>query len=209
MRVAAAVSLCGIAIAGPAATWQTTQGEGAFVGVSLLAILCLALAFVVAPWTTHSSEARHHELQAIWREIRADADDEVPWVRYGAWAVADGETVRLELVCCTRATSDTPSLYRRGPAGEVDGEDPAAALAAMEALRGRAASMEEAARQAYLQSQQHERDLREDQALQAVERQAAEYQEHNEQQLRAEIAAQERAERRARAVALARALRRP
>jgi hypothetical protein len=198
-----------VAIGIPAVAYDATQGEGAFVGIALLDLLLAAGSYIAWPRAPETTELRHRELEAIWREIRADADAEVPWSRYGAWAVADGDRVRLELIRHAGTPCEQPSPFSRERAGRHPGEDAEGAVAAMEALRARAAAAEEAARQAHIEAQARERDRHDDDALKSVEDKARAYAKAADEQMREELARQARADREAEADALARALRRP
>lgn len=208
VRTAAMLALVAAAVAVPAVTGDLAAEDGPVVGAMALGAALATLAYAVAPWTPSAGERRHRELEAIWRELRTDADERVPWVRYGVWAVAHEDVVRLQMVSCGRSAPGRPQFLRVDTVREVDGGDPDAAVAATEAVRAHARRSEEANRQAYLEARQRERDERDAAALRAVEADAARYAREVEEQLAVELATEERAERRSRADALARALRR-
>lgn len=196
----------------PVAVAVGTGADGPLSGAVLLGLLLLALAVAVAPIPWRPAEERHRELEAIWRELRPDADDDVPWERCAAWAESAGAAVDLVLVTCTPAAeraAGPPSPYDRRPVGRIDAGDVAAAAQAMEELRAEAAARERAARlrvecaNERAERRSRERDLAEVDAAAEADLRA------REEQLDRELAAQEDAERRAQAEAVARALRRP
>jgi hypothetical protein len=211
-RIAAAVGAAGAAIALPVAAAPVTGDPGATVGGVVGGLLLLAVAIVVWPWEWSREEREYHELDAIWREIRTDADREVAWDRFAAWAEATPDAVELRLlrrVSTGMRLGGAPNPYRRERPKRLDPEDIAAAAEAMEKLRARAASRETLAQQT------HERKLADDEQRR-LEEQLAAIDESTEAEIRAaeelarqELAAQEAAEREAQAAALARALRRP
>jgi hypothetical protein len=136
----------------------------------------------VWPWAWSPQERRHHELTAIWAQARGDADTDVPWDRYAAWAGAEGQHVELVLLRLA-GTTDDPSPLSTEVVRRLDPDDIAGAASAMEQLRERATAMETCAA-----ADEHHRQA--------------------EEQMRGELASEEAAERRAQAAAVARALRR-
>ena len=180
-------------------------GDGGVVGGVLLTLLALGLAGAVWPYDWPPAEARHHELLAIWRELRTDADQATPWPRYAAWAAPEGVRVKLSRLTWQQRE---PSPLTLEPVGSFAAEEMVEAAEAMEVLRAECAGLESAARERH----EHDRLQAEQRAfedrLRAVDESARSYEQARAQQLREEDAARERAESAAQAEALARALRR-
>ena len=105
------------------------------------------------PWAWSVEEREHHHLEAIWREARTDALADVAWERYAAWAVADGEQVRLLRLTCLPCTDDAPRRLRSHVVESIDAAAIADAAQAMEALRKACEDRELAARQALSDAQ--------------------------------------------------------
>src|SRR4051794_28611883 len=75
-RLAAGVVLLAAAIATLAAAGPLLEGDGAWVGAVVTALALCAWAVAVWPQAWSPAESRHREFDAIWRELRSDADDE-------------------------------------------------------------------------------------------------------------------------------------
>lgn len=181
------------------------------IAVGLAGLALCAVAYVIWPWTWSPAELRHWRLDAIWHEARREAPT-APWKQYVAWAEADDGNVRLMLLCRNpRApiAAQAPSPYAIGRRVVVDPEDVGDAAVAMEKLRAEAERLEEAARRRHLADIASAEVRRDDEALAAVERQAAAEQQEAERRMRAELAAERKEERRAQADAVARSLRKP
>ncbi len=161
------------------------------------------------PWAWSVEEREHHQLEAIWREARTDALADVAWERYAAWAVADGEQVRLLRLTCLPCTDHAPRRLGSHVVESIDAAAIADAAQAMEALRKACEDRELAARQALSDAQLLGERQADDEALAAVDTAAARAQREADEQMRREVEAQDAAERRAQAAALAEALRRP
>lgn len=211
-RLACAAALSATALATLALAGPLTGQDGAWVGAIVTAVALFALVAAVWPYEWAAHERRHRELDGIWREVRSDADEEVGWNRYAAWAVSEGGQVQLWLI--TRRAADaggkpSGSPYRSQVVRTIDGEDMVAAATAMEELRADAAEREAAARRQHDEGRLRAQRASYDRALADVDRSAEEYQRQRESQLQAELARQEAAERQAQADAVARALRKP
>jgi hypothetical protein len=208
-RVAAAVALLLLAMT----VLGAAAAPGAVIGGAVAALLCVGLAVAVWPQTWSPEERRHRELEAIWRELRADADASVAWERYAVWAEAHGHAVELSVICCapatTRCVGGAPSPYSLEKARRLEASDIEAAANAMEQLRERVAEREERTRSHYEQARLRAERVAYERALQAVDAGAERELRARERALTEELARQEAAERRAQAEALARALRRP
>ena len=208
-RRAAVIVLWTLALLAPV----LPEGDhGATVGAAILALLLVAIALAVRPVAWGPEEIRHRELEAIWRELRPDAAQALPWQRCAAWAEQHGEAVDLVLISCAPAApriAGAPSPYARRRIRRLDAEDVDAAAQAMEELRADAAERELRARRRIDQEHDVARRQAEDRALQEIDEAAAAELRAREQQLEQEAAAQAAAERRAQAAAVARALRRP
>jgi hypothetical protein len=205
-RIAKALGLFALAALGP---WLAgpVPGDPGTVGAVLAALLLLGTGVAIWPWTWSEPERQHHTVAAIWAQIRPAAGDDTPWTRYGAWAIAGDQDVELVLVT------------RRGTAEETDAASPFTltverrldpdiddAAHAMEALRQEAAELESRAYERH-------RDkvsvaVKPDGAVSALEPAADDEQRRAELQMLGDVAAEETAERRAQAAAVARALRR-
>lgn len=211
-RVTKALMLGVVAIVAPLTAAPITGDPGATVGAIVGGLLALALAVAVWPYEWSVEERRHRELEAIWRELRSDADAGVPWERYGAWAEPVEDAVQLVLVTCAPAAprvGGAPSPYSRRVVRRLDPDDVAAAAQAMEELRADAAQRELRAQQRYEQANLEAQRQTDDRTLREIDETAAADLRAREQQLEREFAEQQAAERRAQAEAVARALRRP
>jgi hypothetical protein len=91
----------------------------------------------------------------------------------------------------------------------LDPDDVAGAAEAMEALRAQASEREQAARERYTQHQLESERLRHEARLAAIDHELEQAVEAGEERARREAAAQEAADRRGQADAVARSLRRP
>lgn len=210
-RIVTAKLLIGAAVVLVFAAYPVTGSPGAVVGAVAGAIVLVSLAGAVMPQQWSAAEHRHRELEAIWREIRSDGDEQVPWDRYAAWAESVGESVKLYLLrqSAARPNRDVvPSLFSRELVRTIAADSIEEAVTAMENLRATAAAMEAQARKAYESAKEQERLAGYDDALRTVERSAREYQAAREKEMLEEVSAQEAAERRAQAEAVARGLRR-
>jgi hypothetical protein len=189
-----------------------TGVAGARVGAVVGALCLLGVAAAVWPWTWSRAEYEHHQLNSIWRELRTDADQEVPWERYAAWAEADSESVQLQLIRhapARRRTSGAPSPLSRSLARQVDPEDVGGAAEAMEALRAEASERERDARDRHTHEQLEGERRRHEGRLAAIDREVEQTIKAGVEQAQRELAEQEAADRRVQADAVARALRRP
>lgn len=211
-RTASALGLAMFAVTAPLCAAPLTGDPGATVGAVLAGLLLGALAAVLWPWRWSEAEEEHHRLAAVWRELRTDAEHAVPWERYAAWAEPAGDAVRLELVLCAAAqarTGGAPSPYRRKIRGQLDAEDLAAAAEVMEILRAQATEFELEAQQGHELAHAEADQRRHEETLAAIDRATDEEILVREDDARRELEAQDAAERRVQAEALARALRRP
>jgi hypothetical protein len=199
---------CGL-LAAAAAMPLLTGKPGSVVGGLVASALCVGLAVAAWPWAWSVEEREHHHLEAIWREARTDALADVAWERHAAWAVADGEQVRLLRLTCLPCTDHAPRRLRSHVVESIDAAAIADAAQAMEALRKACEDRELAARQALFDAQLLGERQADDEALAAVDTAAARAQREADEQMRREVEAQDAAERRAQAAALAEALRRP
>ena len=206
-RVVGSLLLGGAAAAAPVVSAPVAGGPGATVGGVFFAILLAGCAFAMWPWAWSPEERRHRELEAIWHHATADADGDVPWERYAAWARAQDGQVELMLLRFA-GTTDEPSPWSIVRARRVDPEDVGDAAVRMEDLREEAAALEARARTKYLQSRSAANRRAFDDALRRAEAVGEEYQREADAKMRKELAAEEAAERRAQAEAVARALRR-
>jgi len=206
-RRAAGVLLGGAAAVSPFIAAPLAGEPGATVGAVVGALLLSGCAAAVWPWAWSARERRHHELTAIWAQARGDAETKVPWDRYAAWAGADGHDVELVLLRLS-GTADDPSPLSTEVVRRLDPDDVAAAASAMEQLRERATTMETRAREQHVEALSAAERRAHEEALDRVDAAADEHQREAEEQMRRELAAQEAAERRAQAAAVARALRR-
>lgn len=211
-RVALALTFGALAAAAPLTAEPITGDPGAIIGAVVLGLLLLALAAVVWPYRWYPREEEHRALDAIWRELRSDAAESVPWERFAAWATPREGVVELALLRCAPArerVAATPSPYSLEVVRRLETEDVAEAAEAMEKLRVHAAEQELEARDRHEHERAeaarlaHERTMREIDAASETEIEA------NEAQMKYELAQQERAERQAQAEAVARALRKP
>lgn len=212
LRLAAGLGLGALALVAPFVAEPLTGDSGAVVGAVVAALLLLGLATAVWPYEWSAEERHHRRLEAIWREVRSDADEAVPWERYAAWAESAGRQVRLTLIRCGPRSGEAahePSPYSRQVVRRMDGEDVEAGAEAMEALRAEAAKREAEERERYEHEQAEAERAAHEMTLQEIEDTAAADIAAGEEQVRREMAAQEESEQRAQAEALARALRRP
>ena len=188
-----------------------TGSPGATVGaVVVAAVLCL---LAVGTWPSEwgDTERVDYELAWIWRQVRADAEHELGWERYAAWAEAVGEEVELQLICCAPIAdrvAGAPSPFSRLAVRRLDAEDVEGAAEAMEHVRGEAAEREWRARERHERADMDAASRVCDERLSEIDSDAAADLAAREQQLRHEFAEQEAVERRAQAEAVAQALRR-
>src|SRR4051794_26152599 len=149
-----------------------------------------------------ASMQKHRELDAIWHELRPDADARVPWERYAAWAEAHDEAVRIVRITCgpaERRAGGAPSPYSRRVVKRLDPDDIAAAAAEMERLRDDAATRELEARTRQLERLSTAARLEEERATTELGRATADQIALREEAMRREMREQETAERRAQA----------
>jgi hypothetical protein len=92
-----------LAVLGPFVAGPLTGDPGATVGAIALSLLCVALIVALAPDALSAAEREHRELEAIWREVRTDADHHVPWDRYAAWVRSTDDGIDLLLLHCAPA----------------------------------------------------------------------------------------------------------
>ena len=203
----AGVFMGGLGFLAPFAVFALLDDPGATIGAGVAGFVLAGCAAVVWPWAWSPEERRHHELSAIWEEARADGAERVPWDRFAAWARTDGGDVELALLRLAGGV-DAPSPLSMEAVQRIDPDRMDEAAGAMEALHDRAGAMEARAREEYLQTQSAEERRVHDEALRRIDRSAEEHQRRAEERMRQELAAEEDAERRAQAAALARALRR-
>lgn len=211
-RTAAAVSLGAIAMIGPFVAEPVTGSGGAVVGALVASLLLLALAVAVWPYQWSAAERRHRELEAIWRELRSDADALVAWERYAAWAEPADTEVKLSLLTCGARAGEArpaPSPYSLEVVRRLSAEDMEAAAEAMDELRAGASERELDSRRQHEQGKLDAARAAHEMTLQEIDERAAADVAAGEQQLRREEAARDAAEQKAQADALARALRRP
>jgi len=211
LRVVAGVTLGAAAALAPVAARALTGDPGAIVGAVVAALLLAGLAAVVWPYEWSAEERTHRQLEAIWRELRADADELVPWERYAAWAEPAGRDVELSLIGCAPGAGGAPaapSPYRCEAVRRLPADDMEAAAQAMEDLRAEAARLELEGRRRHERRQRDAEQAMHERTLREIDEGAAAQVAANEERLRRELAAQEDADRRAQAEALARALRR-
>ncbi len=211
LRIAVAVALGALAAIGPFVAGPVTGGAGAVVGAIVAALLLTGLAVAVWPYDWSAAEGRHRELEAIWRELRGDADAFVPWERYTAWAEPAGSQVKLSLITCgprAGGPPPSPSPYSLQVVRRLSAEDQEAAAEAMEELRAEARRRELEARRRHEQDQVDAEQAAHDMTMQEIDERAAADVAAREEELRRELAAQEEAEQKSQAEAVARALRR-
>jgi hypothetical protein len=212
LRIGGAVAFVLLGLALTVTAEPLTGEPGATVGGAIAALLLVILALAVLPWTWTPAEYEHRQLESIWREIRADADRQVPWERYAAWAEAGSESVHLQLLRCApmhTRSGGAPSPFSRQPTRRVDTEDVAAAAEAMEVLRTDAAELEVQAKRRHELQQAEDDQRRHEARLTEIERATASAIQVAEERIRRELAEQQASDRRAQADAVARALRRP
>ena len=211
-RVGSSLALAALAVAAPIAAAPITGDPGATVGAIVGGLLFLALAVAAWPYTWSAEERRHRELEAIWRELRSDADNPVQWERYGAWAEADEGSVDLARIACAPAVDrirGAPSPYSSQVVRRIDADHVAAAAEAMEELRAEASELELRAQQRYEDEHEQAERLAHEQVLHEIDEAAAAELRAEEERLDRELAQQEATERKAQAEAVAKALRRP
>ncbi len=208
LRLSVAFALSGAAIGLPVLTARLL-GEGATVGAMVGALLLVGIAVAVLPYSWSAEERAYRELEAIWRQLRMDADAVVPWERYVVWAESTGGVVELSLIRRAPGPGGAPNPYERTTVSTLDPDDMMAAADAMERLRAQAMERERAAQE------RHEKDaletdrLAHERLLTSIDEVAAADMEAREVELRREVAQREARDREAQASALARALRRP
>jgi hypothetical protein len=211
-RIGGSVSLTLLGVALVVWAEPLTGDAGATVGAVVAALCLLGLAAAVWPWRWSPAEYEHNQLNSIWRELRADADENVPWERYAAWAEAGPDSVQLQLLRYAPArprAGGAPSPFSRSLVRHVDPDDVAGAAEAMEALRAEASKLERQAQDRITQDQLESERRRHEERLAEIEQATARAVQAGEEQARRELAEQEAADRRVQADAVARALRRP
>jgi len=204
--------LLGLAVALPAGAQPLTGSPGATVGGIVGAIMLVTLGVAVWPQPWSSQEERHHECDTIWHEVRGDAEVEVGWTRFAAWVTADGDSLRLQLLRrepSAQRVRGAPSPYSFEQVRSIPAEDIALAAEAMEQLRADAQSREESSRQQMAENLDRAERLALKRTLRGIDDASEAEISRREEALREEVAAQESAERRAQAEAVARSLRRP
>ena len=190
----------------------SVTAEGAAVGGVVGALVLLAVIGAVWPSEPSELELRHRELEAAWRSVRVDADEEVPWDRYAAWADPRGASVEISLIRCrpaARRAGGAPSPFTREVLQCIDGEEVERAASAMEKARALAAERELAARQRLVDEELRAEQRSHDRTMKAIDDAAAADLKSREAAVEREFHAQQEVERRAQAEALAKALRRP
>src|SRR6516225_6955870 len=85
-RIAASLTLALVGVALVATAEPLTGVAGARVGALVGALCLVGVGAAVWPWRWSRAECEHRWLDSIWREVRTDADEEVSWDRYAAWA---------------------------------------------------------------------------------------------------------------------------
>jgi hypothetical protein len=212
VRTAAGLALGTAAVAAPFVAAPVTGSSGATVGAVVGALLLAALAAVVWPYEWSSAEEQHRRLEAIWREVRTDADAQVPWDRYAAWVEPGGGQVELVLIRCApaaRRVAGAPTPYSRKVVRRLEADDVATAAEAMEELRAEASDLEFKARQDHSANLAEAERRAHEETLRGIDEEADAYQRAADERAQRELAEQDAAEREAQAAALARALRRP
>jgi len=211
LRLASGLGLGALAIVAPFVAEPLTGDSGAIVGAVVAALLLLGFVTAVWPYEWSTDERRHRRLESIWREVRSDSDAVVEWERYAAWAESAAPQVQLALIRCAPRSEAViaPSPYRQQVVRQMDGEDVEAAAEAMEALRAEASEREAQARERYHHEQAEAEQAAHEMTLQEIDDAAAADIAAGEEQTRRELAAQDEAEQKAQAEALARALRSP
>ena len=211
-RIATALALFALAMTAPLAAAPMIGDRGATVGAIVAALLLVALAVAVWPYEWSPEEREHRELEAIWREVRSEADRAVPWERYAAWAEAREGSVELLLLSrgpATERLAGAPSRYRSRVVRRLDAEDVEAAAEAMEELRTEAAVLEVRAQQRHEDEKEEAERMAQERVLRELDEAVAADLKAEEERLRRQMAQQEAAERKAQAEAVATALRRP
>jgi hypothetical protein len=212
VRIGTAVALTLLGVALPLAAEPITGDPGATVGAIVAALLLVALAVAVWPYEWTREEYRHRTLDAIWHEVRTDADVAVPWERDAAWAAARAGSVELARLACAPASeriAGAPSPYSSEVVRRLDADDVAPAAEAMEKLRAEAWELELEAQQRHADERAAAERAAEERMLRELDEAAAADLKAKEERLKREMAQQEAAERRAQAEAVAKALRRP
>ncbi len=202
-RISTSLVIGALAVVTPFSAAPLAGSPGATVGGVVGAIILCLLAVAIWPIEWSDSERTHRELSLIWRQARADADDEqVAWERYAAWAEPCGEDVELQLICCAplvEAPGNAPSPFSRVVVRRVNAEDMEGAAEAMQELRDEAAARERRARERHELAHIEAADRACEERLGEIESEAAAELAAREQQLRRERAEQEAAARRAQA----------
>jgi hypothetical protein len=211
-RIGASLSLALVGVVLVVAAEPLTGVAGARVGAIVGALCLIGISVAVWPWTWSQAEHEHHQLASMWREVRTDAELEVPWERYAAWAEAGPASVQLLLIRCAPVrprVGGAPSPFSRKRVRRLDPDDVAAAAEAMEAVRAQASQLEQEARERHTKDQVESELRRHEARLAAMDRELEQTVRAAEEQVRREVADQEAADRRAQAEAVARSLRRP
>src|SRR4051794_40100779 len=136
-RIGGSLSLALLGVVLVVTAEPLTGVAGARVGAVVAALCLIGLGAAVWPWAWSRAEHEHHQLDSIWREVRTDAELEVPWERYAAWAEAGPKSVQLQLIRCAPGrplVGGAPSPFSRKRLRLLDPDDIAGAAEAMEAL---------------------------------------------------------------------------
>ena len=201
-----------VGVAGVFAAEPLTGQAGATVGAVVGALLLLALAAAVWPWEWTKAESTHRELESIWHELRTDAAQRVEWDRYAAWADAKAEQRGAQpgaLRARTPATRRRPQpLQPRPPPADRRRGHRRRRPPPWKRCEPRPPTSNLTPSAATTSGRSTPSDNEHQSRLDAIERDAEAAIQAGEQQARRELAAQEAAERRAQADAVARALRR-
>jgi hypothetical protein len=204
------MALLGVALV--VAAEPVTGVAGARVGAVVGALCLTGVGAAVWPWSWSEAEHEHHRLDSIWGELRADADLNVRWERYAAWAEAGSESVQLQLIRCALGrprAGGAPTPFSLSLVRGVDADDVEGAVEAMEALRGEASERERQAMDKHSDEQVEGERRRHEARLAAIDHEFELTVKAGEERARRELAAQEAADRRAQTDAVARVLRRP
>jgi hypothetical protein len=194
-------------------------GAAALLMFFLLFLVPLSVIAATRVWPRdwNDFELEEYLLEAIWQELRGDADETVPWARFAAWAEADSEKIDLQLL---RFASDLEPAdepwFSRIPVRTFTVDEKEEATEAMESLKVEAERREREARERYELTLLEEEQRQHEERLAAMER-LVEYHkaelerqlEEDEARAQRERADQDASMRRTEAEAVARALRRP
>jgi hypothetical protein len=214
-RIASALGLFALAALG--ALLAVIADPTPTFGTILASLLFAGCGLAMWPSTWSDDEREHHAHAAIWAQVRPNADQDVPWTRYAAWANANEDHVELVLIrrAGSAATALSPSPFALTVKRRLDPDALEEAAEAMAALQAEAAELEARDHERHLatvttaaRKPYHDGLRAADDALSGTEPAADEQQRHAEIEMRHELAEEHAAERRAQAIAVARALRR-